>query len=151
MTEMANAANATGFQVDLETMDIKMNRGDTGSFFVGAERESGAAWTSDDRALFTIRDQQGTIMMQRFYRLDDQWDIGNGVIMIEFHNNDTDKWDPGQYSVELRFDVNPVWEGTPPAGRCENALVTDARMEEGAIVRTAIHSVLTIEDIYGEI
>ena len=148
---MANAANATGFQVDLDTMDIKMNRGDTGSFFVGAERASGTAWTEDDRALFTIKDQQGTIMMQRFYRLDDQWDIGNGVIMIEFHNDDTDTWDPGQYSVELRFDVNPIWEGTPPVGRCENALATTARIVEGSIVRTVIHSTLQIDDILGEI
>ena len=148
---MANAANATGFQVDLETMDIKMNRGDTGAFFVKGTRAGGDDWTSDDRALFTIKDQQGTIMMQRFYRLDDQWDVGNGVIMIEFHNDDTDTWDPGQYSVELRFDVDPVWEGTPPVGRCENALATTARIVEGSIVRTAIHSSLQIDDILGEI
>ena len=148
---MANAANATGFQVDLETMDIRMNRGDTGAFFVKGTRASGDPWTEYDRALFTIKDQQGTIMMQRFYRLDDQWEVGDGVIMIEFHNDDTDTWDPGQYSVELRFDVDPVWEGTPPVGRCENALVTDARIVEGSIVRTAIHSSLQIDDILGEI
>lgn len=148
---MENAANATGFQVNLETMDINMNRGDTGSFFVGAERESGTAWTADDRALFTIKDAQGTIKLQRFYRLDDQWDVGDGVILIEFHNDDTDTWDPGQYSVELRFDVAPVWEGTPPEGRCEDALATDARIVEGSIVRTAIHSTLQIDDILGEI
>ena len=148
---MANAANATGFRVDLETMDINMNRGDTGSFFVGSERASGTAWTADDRALFTIKDAQGTIKLQRFYRLDDQWDVGDGVILIEFHNDDTDTWDPGQYSVELRFDVAPVWEGTPPEGRCEDALATDARIVEGSIVRTAIHSTLQIDDILGEI
>lgn len=148
---MENAANATGFQVNLETMDINMNRGDTGSFFVGSERASGTAWTADDRALFTIKDAQGTIKLQRFYRLDDQWDVGDGVILIEFHNDDTDTWDPGQYSVELRFDVAPVWEGTPPEGRCEDALATDARIVEGSIVRTAIHSTLQIDDILGEI
>lgn len=151
MTQMENAANATGFQVNLETMDINMNRGDTGSFFVGSERASGTAWTADDRALFTIKDARGTIKLQRFYRLDDQWDVGDGVILIEFHNNDTDTWDPGQYSVELRFDVAPVWEGTPPEGRCEDALATDARIVEGSIVRTAIHSTLQIDDILGEI
>ena len=151
MTQMENAANATGFQVDLATMDIKMNSGDTGSFFVGSERESGTAWTENDRALFTIKNQQGEVMLQRFYRLDDQWGVGDGVILIEFHNDDTDTWDPGQYSVELRFDVSPVWEGTPPEGRCENALATDARIVEGSIVRTAIHSTLQIDDILGRI
>ena len=40
-------ANATGFRVDLSTMDIKMNRGDTGSLWVAASRASEEAWTED--------------------------------------------------------------------------------------------------------
>lgn len=148
---MANAANAPGFTVDLDTMSIRMNQGDTGSFFVGAERESGTAWTEDDRALFTIKDAQGTIKMQRIYRLDDQWDVGDGVILIEFHNDDTDTWEPGSYSVELRFDIDPIWEGTPPTGRCVNALTAGAKMVEGSIVRTCVQSSLVIEAIQGEI
>ena len=47
------------FNVDLETMEIKMHRGDTGSFKVASERESGTAWTEDDRMIFTVRDAQG--------------------------------------------------------------------------------------------
>jgi hypothetical protein len=34
-------AKATGFQIDLETGDIKMNQGDTGSFKVHGSRLSG--------------------------------------------------------------------------------------------------------------
>ena len=146
-------AQATGFQVDLETMDIKMNRGDTGSFKVGSSRESGTAWTEDDRMLFTIKNAQGEIMIQRIYRLDDQYGLGNGKVLIEFHNDDTDTWDPGQYTTELRFDVAPIWDGTPvPTERCVNALLPGVpKMIEGPVVRTVIQSSLMIEGVLGDI
>ena len=48
-------AKATGFQIDTESGDIRMNRGDTGSFWVHASRKTGEAWTEDDRMLFTVR------------------------------------------------------------------------------------------------
>jgi len=144
-------AKATGFQIDLETMDIKMNAGDTGSYIVQGERESGTAWTADDRMLYTIRNAQKEIVLQRFYRLDDAFGLGDGMVLIEFHNDDTDDWEVGMYDVEIRFDINPVWEGTAPTGRCEDALRTDAAIVEGSIVRTATHSTLTIEEIYGTI
>ena len=146
-------AKATGFQVDLETMDIKMNRGDTGSFKVGSSRESGTAWTEDDRMLFTIKNAQGEIMIQRIYRLDDQYGLGDGKVLIEFHNNDTDTWDPGQYTMELRFDVAPIWDGTPvPTERCVDALMPGVpKMIEGPVVRTVIQSSLMIEGVLGDI
>ena len=144
---------ATGFQVDLETMDIKMNRGDTGSFKVGSSRKSGTAWTEDDRMLFTIKNAQGEIMIQRIYRLDDQYGLGDGKVLIEFHNNDTDTWDPGQYTTELRFDVAPIWDGTPvPTERCVDALMPGVpKMIEGPVVRTVIQSSLMIEGVLGDI
>lgn len=139
------------FEVNLETMEIKMHRGDTGSFKVAAERASGTAWTEDDRMLFTVRDAQNEVVLQRFYRLDDQWDLGDGVVLIEIHNDDTDKWANGVYNTELRFDVDPVWNGDPPTARCVDALTAGVRMVEGSVVRTAIQSTLTIDDIYGEV
>lgn len=139
------------FSVNLQTMEISMHAGDTGSFWVHGERESGDAWTEDDRMLFTVTNGQGEIMIQRFYRLDDQWDAGDGNVLIEFHNDDTDEWDPGQYNTELRFDVSPVWEGTPPTSRCANALTANARMVEGSIVRTVIQSTLNITGVQGMI
>lgn len=146
-------AKATGFQVDFETMDIKMNRGDTGSFKVSASREGGDAWTEDDRMLFTIRNAQGEILLQRIYRLDDAYGLGDGKVLIEFHNDDTDTWEPGSYSTELRFDVDPVWDGSPiPTERCVNALLPGVpHMIEGPVVRTAIQSQLTIEGVLGDI
>ena len=145
-------ARAAGFQVDLNTMDIRMSCGDTGSFKVAAELESGTAWTEDDRMILTVMGAGGAIVLQRYYRLDDQWDLGDGIVLIEFHNDDTDQWASGTYSVELRFVVAPVWDGTAPTARCVNALAAGtAKMIEGGVVRTEIHSTLTIEPIYGEV
>lgn len=144
-------ANATGFQYDPETLDIKMNAGDTGSFKIHSARASGTAWTANDRMLFTVRDTQRVVVLQRYYRLDDAFGLGNGTVLVEFHNDDTDDWTPGLYGVELRFDVDPVWSGEAPTGRCENALAVDASIIEGSVVRTVIHSSLTIEEVYGKI
>ena len=141
------------FNVDLETMAITMHQGDTGSFTVTAERESGTAWTEDDRMQFTVTNGQGEKVLQRYYRLDDQYDLGDGKVLIEFHNDDTDEWPAGIYNTELRFDVSPIWDGTPiPTGRCENALAEGTpHMIEGPVVRTVIQSTLTIQGILGEI
>lgn len=139
------------FNVDLETMNITMHRGDTGSFKLAASRESGSSWTEDDRMLFTIKNQNNEIMIQRFYRLDDQYDLGDGKVLIEFHNDDTDTLENGMYSVEARFVISPIWNGTAPTSRCADALTAGVRMVEGSIVRTKIQSTLEINDIYGEV
>jgi hypothetical protein len=140
------------FNVDLETMAITMHQGDTGSFKIGATRENETAWTEDDRMLFTVKNGQGEIVLQRIYRLDDQYDLGNGKVLVEFHNDDTDTWEGGTYTTELRFVVDPIWDGTAPTARCVNALSPGTpKMVEGSIVRTTIQSTLTISGILGEI
>ena len=144
-------AQATGFKIDLETGDIRMNKGDTGSFKVHCSRSSGEDWTSDSRMLFTIKNGNNEIVLQRIYRLDDQYDLGDGVVLIEFHNDDTDEWAPGTYQMERRYNVSPIWEGTPSDARCVDALTSSARMVEGVPVRTVFQGTLQIEDIYGEV
>lgn len=140
------------FNVDLTTMAITMHQGDTGSFKIGATRENETAWTEDDRMLFTVKNGQGEIVLQRIYRLDDQYDMGNGKVLVEFHNDDTDTWEGGTYTTELRFVVDPIWDGTAPTARCVNALSPGTpKMVEGSIVRTTIQSTLTISGILGEI
>ena len=140
------------FDVNIETMAITMHSGDTGSFKIAATREGGDEWTSDDRMLFTVKNGQGETVMQRIYRLDDQYDLGNGKVLVEFHNDDTDQWDPGTYSTELRFDVSPIWDGTPPTARCVDAMAAGTpKMIEGSIIRTTIQSTLTISGILGKI
>ena len=140
------------FKVDLETMAITMHSGDTGSFKIGATRESGDEWTPADRMLFTVKNGQGEVVLQRIYRLDDQYDLGNGKVLVEFHNDDTDQWEAGTYSTELRFDVSPIWDGTAPTARCVDALSPGTpKMVEGSIVRTTIQSTLTISVVLGDI
>jgi hypothetical protein len=92
-------------------------------------------------------------MLQRIYRLDDQYGLGDGKVLIEFHNDDTDTWDPGQYATELRFDVAPTWDGTPvPTERCVDALMPGVpKMIEGPVVRTVIQASLMIEGVLGDI
>ena len=138
------------FNVNSTGTEITLHAGDTGAFKVKATRSSGEDWTSDDRLLFTIR-KDGEIVMQRFYRLDDDEGLGNGVVEIQFHNNDTDTWDPGSYSTERRYCVNPSWNGTAPEGMCVDALTAGVRMVEGDVVRTTIQGSLTINGIMGEI
>ena len=130
---------------------ITMHAGDTGAFKVHATRKSGTAWDEYDRMLWTVTSPTGEIVMQRFYRLDDQWDAGNGWFLLEFHNNETDTWAPGTYETEWRFDVNPSWDGTAQTGRCTNALTAGVKMIEGDIVRTKIQSTLTIQGVLGDI
>lgn len=143
---------ATGFSPDYETGDIKMNAGDTGSMIVRCTQKDGDDWTSDDRMLFTITNQQGEIVLQRIYRLDDQYGLGNGVVLLEFHNDDTDDWEPGDYTMERRYNISPIWDGTPSTARCVNALAPGvAMMIEGGTVRTVFQGTLHIDGVIGGI
>jgi hypothetical protein len=139
------------FEVNETGTTITMHAGDTGAFKVKATRSSGTDWTEDDRMLFTIRNGSGEIVLQRFYRLDDDDGLGNGVVEIQFHNNDTDEWAPGSYTIERRYAVNPYWDGTAPEGMCVNALTAGVRMIEGDVVRTVVQGTLTILGILGQI
>ena len=135
-----------------ETCAITMHQGDTGSFKIGATREGGDEWTSDDRMLFTVKNGQGEIVMQRIYRLDDQYDLGDGVVLIEFHNDDTDDWAQGSYSMERRYDLTPIWDGTPSSARCVDALASGvAQMIEGDVVRTVFKGTITVNSVDGRI
>lgn len=141
------------FSYDPKNGAVTMHRGDTGAYKVSATRKSGAAWTENDRMLFTVRAGDGTIVMQRFYRLDDDEGLGNGVVEIQFHNNDTDTWANGTYSVERRYVVNPYWDGTAPTGMCVDALTAGVRMVDGDIVRVPAtgQTSMSLADIYGEV
>ena len=134
-----------------DATQITMHAGDTGAFKIHALRRSGEDWTEYDRLLWTVRNTNGDIVMQRIYRLDDDEGLGNGVVEIQFHNNDTDTWPAGQYQTERRYNINPRWDGEAPEGMCVNALTADARMVEGDVVRTVVHGTLTILGVLGDI
>ena len=143
-------AEVRGFYFDPETWAITMNAGDTGSKWLRGQRESGTAWTEDDRCLFTVR-SGADILMQRIYRLDDQWGAGDGYFLMEFHNGDTDTWPAGTYNTEWRFDIDATWDGTAPTGRCVNGLTAGVAMTDGGVVRTKVQSTLTIQGVLGDI
>ena len=140
-----------GFVFDKDTGNVRLYAGDTGSYKLHVTRESGEAWTEDARLLYTITGASG-IVIQRIYRLDDQYDLGDGWILIEFHNDDTDELDPGDYTIEGRANVDPVWDGTPSTARCVDALAAGAaHMIEGVPVRTLFKCTLHIDSVDGRI
>ena len=144
-------ATAPGFIFDATTGNIRMNAGDTGAHKIHVSRRSGDDWDEDARMLYTVTSPNGEIVMQRLYRLDDQYDLGDGVVLNEFHNDDTDDWAPGTYGVEIRVDGDPIWQGTPSTARCVDYLTSDAKMVEGVPVRTLFFGSITIESVNGRI
>jgi hypothetical protein len=140
------------FDPNKETGNITMHAGDTGSYTVYATRESGTAWTADDRMVFTVANASGVVMLQRYYRLDTS--LGNGKVLIEFHNGDTDEWPAGNYTAERRYVVNPRWDGTVPTGNVTDALAEGiAHIIDGDTVRTPkwAQTTITINRVYGEV
>lgn len=139
------------FQIDHDTGVIVMHAGDTGAYKVRAVRQSGAAWTENDRMVFTIRNSSGVVMLQRYYRLDTE--AGNGVAIIQFHNADTDEWSAGTYQTERRYVVGAVWNGTAQTGDCVNALTIDSRIVDGVPVRIpdGAQSTITVRQSYGRV
>ena len=145
-------AEVNGFIFDKTTGNFELYAGDTGSGAFGFARESGSLFPDTARALWTVRNTQGDIMMQRIYRLDNQYGLGDGWFLIEFHNDDTDDWPAGTYTSEIRVDITPIWDGTPSAARCVDALAEGAaRMIEGVPVRTKFKGTVKINGVDGRI
>lgn len=144
-------AKLKSFNLDKTTLDMSLYRGDTASFWIHAVKRSGDDWTDDDRMKFTVISPSGNIVMERHYRLDDQWSKGDGYALIEFHNADTDALDPGQYTLEIRFYIDAIWDGTPSTARCVNALAEGAaQLIDGGDIKTVIHAALELRNVYGE-
>ena len=142
----------TGFIFHADTGDFELYAGDTGSGIFHISRDSGEVWPATARALFTVTSPGGEIVMQRIYRLDNQYGLGDGRFLVEFHNDDTDTWSGGTYRTEIRADVDPTWDGTPSAARCVDALAEGAaRMIEGVPVRTLFKGTLVINSVDGRI
>lgn len=137
---------------DKNATNLTMYAGDTGSFYLNATRLGGADWTENDRMQLTVASSSGEIVLQRWYRLDDDDGLGNGVILVQFHNADTKNLAPGTYSLERRYSVNPGWKtGSAPAGKCVNALTSGNEMIGGDIVDTVIQGTLNILAVTGKI
>ena len=128
------------FEFNKDTFEIRMHQGDTGSFWVSATRSSGEDFGENDRALFTVTDPtSGENVIEREYALDDDDNLGNGVIHVELHNGDTDHLAAGIYDTEIRYVINPYRSG--------------GKITDGDIVRTPaiLKSTLTLMSVNREV
>ena len=85
----------------VEGTTITLSRGDTGFVTIGV---SGYSFGSNDRAVFTISGKSQVMVRQEL-------PIENNLVTIEFTNDDTDDWGPGDYEWDIRYVVNPVYQG----------------------------------------
>lgn len=89
------------FNVDPDTKKITMHRGDTGEMTVTA---TGYSYESTDRALFTVKNKNGTEIIRRVYQMT------NNAFVVAFANADTDGLTPGNYEWDVRYVVNPQYD-----------------------------------------
>ena len=97
------------FHVDPATKTITMHRGDTGEMTVKAR---GYDFDSVDRALFTVKDDQGTEIMSRVYSMT------NNQFVVEFVNADTDHLTPKTYWWDVRYVMSPTYD--PVTGKIDD-------------------------------
>ena len=86
--------NVDGFKINL-------HRGDTGTIGITA---TGYTFGPNDRALFTVKDKNGTIVKQGIYPM------VNNRFEVRFLNGDTDYLDSGLYEWDVRYVVEPVYD-----------------------------------------
>ena len=89
------------FHVDPTTKTITLHRGDTGEVTV---KVTGHTFLADDRALFTVKDASGSVIMKRVYELD------SNEFTVTFANADTDYLSAGQYSWDVRYVIDPEYD-----------------------------------------
>ena len=89
------------FRVDGFT--ITMSRGDTGAIKFTADTDY--EFTSDDRALFSIKNAVGEVVKLVASALDE-----TKSFTVTFFNSDTDSLAAGSYSWDVRYIINPYYD-----------------------------------------
>jgi len=87
----------------IEGNTITLSRGDTGIVTIGV---SGYTFGSNDRAIFSISGNSGQVAVRQ------ELPIENNLVTVEFTNDDTDDWKPGDYEWDIRYVVNPIYDGS---------------------------------------
>ena len=93
------------FNVDGYT--ITLSRGDTGAITINATATlDGEPFTfdADDRALFSIKNANGEIIMQKASAMTDN------SFTVYFLNADTDSLAPGGFSWDVRYIIHPYYD-----------------------------------------
>ena len=93
---------------NVDGYNIELSRGDTGAMKVNATATLGGepyTFGSDDRALFSIKNGQGEIIMQKAY------EMTNNLFTVYFLNADTDSLAPGNnYTWDVRYIIHPYYD-----------------------------------------
>ncbi|MBO6268111.1 MAG: hypothetical protein J6N19_03070 [Clostridium sp.] len=87
---------------EVNDMRITMSRGDTGGIVI--REKTGYAFGENDRAVFSVKNSIGTIVKQSIHQIHD------GLINVTFQNADTDSLEPGNYTWDVRYIINPVYD-----------------------------------------
>lgn len=87
---------------NVEDYNISLSRGDTGAIKFIADTDY--TFTSDDRALFSIKNGIGEVVKQSAFALEDS------AFVVTFFNSDTDALPPGTYSWDVRYIIHPYYD-----------------------------------------
>lgn len=92
---------------NVEDYTITLSRGDTGAMKVNATATlEGEPFTfgADDRALFSIKNANGEVIMQKASAMTDN------SFTVYFLNADTDALAPGAFSWDVRYIIHPYYD-----------------------------------------
>lgn len=92
---------------NVEDYVITLSRGDTGALRVTATATLEGqpfAFGEDDRALFSIKNANGEIIMQKACEMTDN------SFVVYFLNADTDSLAPGAFSWDVRYIIHPYYD-----------------------------------------
>lgn len=87
--------------------NISLSKGDTGALKVKATATlNGEPFTfgPDDRALFSIKNDQGKLVKEKVAELE------NNNFIVYFLNSDTDTLSPGSYKWDVRYIIHPYYD-----------------------------------------
>ena len=82
---------------------IVLSRGDTGAVKIIADTDY--EFTSDDRALFSVKNAIGEVVKQSVFELDEE-----NAFAVTFFNSDTDVLAAGTYSWDVRYIIHPYYD-----------------------------------------
>lgn len=90
------------YNVDAETYDISLSKGDTMALKIVTQTDY--EFAENDRAIFTIKNSAGAIVKEVICEIDE-----NNEFTVEFLNQDTDSLDVGRYTWDVRYVINPYY------------------------------------------
>lgn len=114
---------------NVEGNKIELHRGDTGVIGITA---TGYDFGSADRALFTVKSPNGTVVKQGVYALE------NNRFEVEFTNSDTDTLDSGDYEWDVRYVVDPIYDQEDPGTIIDGAAVATPNDPMPCVLRRTV-------------